>query len=126
MICVFFLFCSTIVNHEAIYPNQVYQFLPNVLTAHNFADGQYFSELEPGNMIRYYDGAWKDYRVTEVLQMQAVPPDSPRPLLDGHSVEWVYNNIYSKDLVLQTCVKKGNNWTWGRLFVIAEEVCLDC
>lgn len=128
MIVVFFLFCSVILHQEAIpvYPGYVSEFLPNVLIAHNSLDGKYFSEIKEGYMIRYWDGKeWIDYKVTDIVEMQAVDPLSPTSdfIEDGvtyTSLE-VAERIYSKDLVLQTCIEKDGNPYWGRLFVIAEK-----
>lgn len=135
-ICVFFLFCSAIVSQPDIphYDGAVIRFdkAPNVLLAHNFQDGQYFDDIQTGNMLRYRDAeGWHDYLVTEILAFQAIPPDSEKPLLyDGkryYSPEWVYKNVYNlpHTLVLQTCIYKDGDLNWGRLFVIAEKQWLD-
>ena len=127
MLCVLFLFCSLIVNQRTAptYDDYVARYLPNVFIAHNALDGQYFGEIKIDAMIRYYDGTWTDYKVTDILQMQAIPPDSITAILfDGvnsYSATWVHNNIYDKDLVLQTCIYKDGNWNWGRLFIVAEK-----
>lgn len=111
MICVFWLFCSLVMNQTTapIYEGQVAQFRPNVLIAHNYLDGVYFKELEPGDMIRYYDGEWEDYKVTQVYETK-----NPDP-------KWVYREVFTKDLVLQTCIYKDGDLNWGRLFVVAEK-----
>lgn len=117
MICALFLFCSLIVNNQAVtlYPGAVSRFdVPAiVLLAHNTRDGQYFDDLEVGDMVRYYEGEWQDYRVREVREIEAatlVP-------------EQVYREIYNipETLVLQTCIEKDGDLKWGRLFVIAEK-----
>jgi hypothetical protein len=105
------------------YDGAVARYAPNILIAHNSQDGQYFDEINVGNLIRYYDGEWKDYRVTEVLRYRAIPSNSLTPtLFDGawHSTAWVYGNIYNKSLILQTCIYKDGDWQWGRLFVVAQ------
>jgi hypothetical protein len=125
VICVFFLFCSMIINSPTapLYDGAVARYASNVLIAHNSNDGQYFDEINVGNLVRYYNGEWKDYRVTEVLRYRAIPSDSLAPtLFDGawHSTAWVYGNIYNKSLILQTCIYKDGDWQWGRLFVVAQ------
>lgn len=133
MICVLLLFCSMIVSGGVpSAPGMVSRFqIPygNVYLAHNDLDGQFFSELAPGQFIRFNDGKeWIDYEVTEVIEAQALEPYSlTTPLMvygKWRSPEWVHRNIYTgKDrLVLQTCIYKDGNWAWGRLFIVAERL----
>ena len=131
MICAFFLFCSLIVPGTTV-PDQMGQVgkftpAPNVILAHNYLDGSYFSQLQPGNVVHVDDAGWKSYRVREVIEAQALHPESDTtPLwIDGawRDPAWVWVNVYwNNDLVLQTCVYRADLWTWGRLFVIADRV----
>jgi hypothetical protein len=139
MICILFVFCSAIMSYAAVgvptYPGYVSTFNPNpmfaehpaiVLVAHNNLDGRYFVDIQEGDMIRYYDGEWWDYRVTHIIEAQAKETTTKTPLLiDGTwlSPSWVHSTVFNGEdrLVLQTCIRKKDNWTWGRLFVIAEK-----
>ena len=123
MICVFFLFCSLIINSPTVPISEGYvsQFTYDVFVAHNHLDGKYFSEIEIGDMLRYYSDEWNDYKVTDIRKMQAI---TPALFLEGdtyYTVPQIYQKIYSRDLVLQTCIYKDGDPAWGRLFVIAEE-----
>lgn len=129
MLCVLFLFCSAVLSQADAppYPGYVAQFAPNVLIAHNTLDGGYFAEIAEGDMLRYYDGKWKDYRVSQVIRAQALTPDSPTSLFlwDGqiYSPPALWGRLYQPDaLTLLTCIRRGDLWTWGRLFVIGKRV----
>lgn len=111
MICVWLLFCSTILHsndYVSVYPGTVTQIEApaNVLLAHNFADGEYFFKMPEGAEIVYSD---KKYIVTDVIETEGF--------------EYIPSQINDPDvLLLATCIKKGDNWTWGRLWIIAEEL----
>lgn len=127
MICVFLLFCSTILNQQTapIYPGRVAQFLPNVFIAHDSLDGRFFSEIGIGDEVLYLDPELRRYQVTDVIEMQAVDPTSTTSDFIENGVTYtslqVAERIYGNDLVLQTCIEKDGNPYWGRLFVIAEK-----
>lgn len=129
MICVFFLFCSTILTGPAApdLPGYVahYDRAPGiVLIAHNHLDGQHFAGIQEGMLIRYHDGSSRRYyRVERIWQLQAVPSDSLTPTLyDGsrpYSLEWVYEEIFVDSLTLMTCIERDGDPLWGRLFIQA-------
>jgi hypothetical protein len=111
VICAFFIFCSVIVNNPEVtlYPGAVSR-IDNMLAAHNYMDGQYFSALHVGDYLNYKQDGWKRYQVTEILTYEA-----------GTNDAGTLAYIHSQDLVLITCIPKGDNPTWGRLLVIAKE-----
>jgi hypothetical protein len=129
MLCILFLFCSLVTYGEV--PSQMgrVSYLPSnaiTLLAHNYLDGYYFSDIETGDMIRYYSDEWTDYKVTRVIEAQALKLDTANTplLIDG---AWltpvqVHRKILNDpdSLVLLTCLYKNDSWTWGRLFVVAE------
>jgi hypothetical protein len=100
------------------------------LLAHNYLAGQFFSNLSSGATITavYGDGSTKNYTVSEVRQYQALSPtsvysdfvnvnDNSKTLSSSD----LFNETFGKNgaLVLQTCINKNGNSSWGRLFVIA-------
>ncbi len=96
-----------------------------VLLAHNDFSGRYFHSLSYEDPI-YYQG--KTYRVTELLSLQALTPDSPTSeFVNLESGKYLTTNAawylaYDRPgyIVLQTCIPRGDVKTWGRFFVIAE------
>jgi hypothetical protein len=126
MICVFFLLCSSILQGNIpTYPDVVSQFNAPALVfiAHNTEDGQYFDDIQVGNVIHYNDGnEWMGYA------MQATEPDSPRTRLiwngDALTPEQIHQQIFNvpDTLILFTCIYKDGNFRWGRLFVIADRI----
>lgn len=100
------------------------------ILAHNYLAGGYFFGLSSGSTITviYGDGSKKDYTVSEVRQYQALNPSSVYSnfvnLSDTSkqlSSTDLFYETYGKSgaLVLQTCISKNGNSSWGRLFVIA-------
>lgn len=121
-ICLLLVFCSTILELPTApqFPGAVAR-RDNLIFAHSTLDGQYFYEIEPGDMLRVYDQEWIDYRVTDILRLQAVPPHSLTPQLIAER-PYTYQEIFGvHDLVLQTCITRDGNPEWGRLFVFAEK-----
>ena len=100
------------------------------LVAHNYLGGQFFNDLEIGDRIYIMNGFGrkKNYRITEMLRYQAVNPRSTRSnfinLKNNQlcTATDVFKRIYTgkHHLVLQTCIKKGKNEEWGRIFIIAQ------
>lgn len=99
------------------------------LLAHNYLSGASFSKLSSGTEIILVlgDGSTKKYQVTAIKKYQALSPtdpysdfvnlDNPDATLTSTDV---FNETYgSGGLVLQTCISKNGNSSWGRLFVIA-------
>ena len=115
--------------------NQVTQFamasqFGNVgLLAHNYLSGKSFSQMAVGQEVRlvYGDGRVEYFIVTEILQYQALQPNSPwssfRNLDDDTtlSAEQMFKRVYTGDrhLTFQTCIQAEGISSWGRLFVVA-------
>lgn len=105
------------------------------LMAHNYLAGEAFFGLQVGQSVRlvYGDGRSVLYRVREIQRYQALNPDSTStefiglqnaiaPILTATEL---FDRTYGQQehlLVLQTCIAKGEEDSWGRLFVIAEPV----
>lgn len=102
------------------------------LLAHNYLLGEQFFSVEQGKILSlvYGDGRAQTYRVKQILQYQALSPDSPySDFLDLNdpngaviSVTDLFYKVYTQNgqLVLQTCIEANGDPSWGRLFVIAE------
>lgn len=105
------------------------------ILAHNYLAGQYFFQLQPNQIIllTYGDGSVAYYRISQVLQYQAISPFDPYTnfvdLQTNETVDVVsvFNTVYAHEdrLVLQTCIDANGNSSWGRLFVIAEPYEMD-
>lgn len=102
------------------------------LLAHNYLSGASFSKLGSGTeiVLVYGDGSTKKYQVSAVKKYQALSPSDPysdfvnvdNPDTTLSSTD-VFNETYgSGGLVLQTCINKNGNSSWGRLFIIASPV----
>ena len=99
------------------------------LIAHNYLAGRHFSELNIGDPVYVMDGHGhkKPYQVREMLQYQALDPHNVRSNFRDletekiFTVSDVFRRIYmgQHHLILQTCIKKGNNDEWGRCFILA-------
>ena len=100
------------------------------LVAHNYLGGRVFNDLEIGDKIYIMNGFGrkKNYRITEMLRYQAVNPRSTRSNFINlknnqlFTATDVFKRVYTgrHHLVLQTCIKKGRNEEWGRVFIIAQ------
>ena len=100
------------------------------LIAHNYLGGRFFGDLKIGDKIYIMDGFGrkKNYRIIETLRYQAVNPRSTRSnfinLKNNQlcTATDVFKRVYTgrHHLVLQTCIKKGRNQEWGRIFIIAQ------
>jgi hypothetical protein len=98
--------------------------------AHNYLAGQQFFGLRLGDEISviYGDGRTEAYRVTHVYRYQAVEPQSAYSdfidLYTGSRTDaaGLFRRVYmgDKHVTFQTCIAKGGQLSWGRLFVIAE------
>jgi hypothetical protein len=99
------------------------------LLAHNHLSGRFFSQLAVGQEVRlvYGDGKVETFIVTEVLQYQALQPNSPwssfRSLADDTTLSagQMFKRVYAGDhhVTFQTCIYADGNASWGRLFIIA-------
>lgn len=99
------------------------------LLAHNYLAGAPFEQVKVGDLVNvtYADGSVKTFKVEQTLRYQALTPTSPySKFVDLQTnktmnVTAVFTSIYGvKDrLVLQTCIEKNKEPSWGRLFIIA-------
>ena len=99
------------------------------LLAHNYLSGKSFSKIAVGQEVRlvYGDGRVEYFIVAEVLQYQALQPNSPsssfRSLHDNTTLntEQMFKRVYGGDrhLTFQTCIQAEGISSWGRLFVVA-------
>jgi hypothetical protein len=99
------------------------------LLAHNNLSGSLFSKLAVGQEVRlvYGDGKVETFVISEVLQYQALDPNSPyssfRDLSSDKTLtaEQLFKKVYTGDrhVTFQTCIAGPGSLSWGRLFVIA-------
>ena len=99
------------------------------LLAHNYLSGKSFSQLTVGQEVRlvYGDGRVEYFIVAEVLQYQALQPNSPwssfRGIHDNTTLtaEQMFKRVYAGDrhVTFQTCIQAEGISSWGRLFVVA-------
>ena len=99
------------------------------LLAHNYLSGKSFSQIAVGQEVRlvYGDGRVEYFIVTEILQYQALEPNSPwssfRNLNDNTilNAEQMFKRVYAGDrhVTFQTCIQAEGISSWGRLFVVA-------
>jgi hypothetical protein len=130
-VCVLRLFCSLVVQGNIPdVAGQVSRFDVPALTflAHIELDGQYFDDIKQDEIIYYFDKEWAAYQVKEIIVAEASDPYSKYTYLLIHDL-WrppieTYMLIYGQagKLILQTCVERHGNYSWGRLFVIAEPI----
>jgi hypothetical protein len=102
------------------------------LLAHNFAAGSNFPQIEMNQIVHvvYGDGKTSDFKVKTIMEFQALSPDSVTSSFlnlatnEKLSAARLFETIYkgTPHLVLQTCIAKGNESSWGRMFIIAEPV----
>jgi hypothetical protein len=100
------------------------------LLAHNHLAGEGFASLKKGQEIYliYGDGKILVVIVTEILQYQALEPNSVASdfvnLDDGYvlTAPELFAKVYNRpgQIILQTCIAMEGNPSWGRLFVIAK------
>lgn len=100
------------------------------LLAHNNMAGKRFFEMKQGQKVSliFGDGTVKRYAVKNVLQYQALSPNSYASdfvdLRTGEQISgadlFTLAYLGSDHITFQTCIAKNGISTWGRLFVIAE------
>ena len=108
------------------------QYGVTALLAHNNLLGENFFKIQKNQNITliYGDGHTSAFRVADIRRYQALNPTSPYStfldLDNGNereiSANDLFYSIYTTDgrLVLQTCIEKDGELSWGRLFIIAE------
>lgn len=98
--------------------------------AHNYLAGASFFDLVVGSQltVTYADGHRLTYMVREIRHLQAINPNSPTTSfldLDHGNVKLTTAQLFMQTygvedrLILQTCIAKDNELSWGRLFIIA-------
>jgi hypothetical protein len=102
------------------------------ILAHNYLAGADFFNLQDGDVIQvvYGDGLIQQYEIIEVLEYQALSPNSPTSAFidletdEQLSATQLFNRVYtgSHHLTMQTCIQVGSEDSWGRLFLIAEPI----
>jgi hypothetical protein len=102
------------------------------LLAHNFAAGSFFTDIQVGDVINtiYGNGDISQYKVSKIVRYQALSPESASSnfvdLVSGEKLTAakLFEKVYKGDrhLVLQTCIAKDNEASWGRLFILADPV----
>ena len=102
------------------------------LLAHNYLSGRHFSILEIGDNIKlvYGDGEIREYQIVDIQRYQALQPDSPSSKFldlgtgEDLSATQLFKRVYfgNHHLTLQTCIQKGAEDSWGRLFIIANPI----
>lgn len=102
------------------------------LLAHNYLAGSSFSELAVGQEIRivYGDGDVEYYQVSIISSFKAINPLSATSnFIDldtnmEYTVQEIFSQFYmgKEHVTFQTCIAKGNEASWGRLFVVAYPV----
>lgn len=109
------------------------QFGSTGFLAHNHLVGENFSQLGFGDIVNivWGDGKTESFLITDIRKFQATNPTSPYSNfidLDQEntvlSAEQLFYQTYGIEgnLILQTCIAKDNDLSWGRLFVIAEPI----
>jgi hypothetical protein len=102
------------------------------LLAHNFSSGSQFFYLQLNGKINliYGDGTTKEFTITDVDRYQAVSPTSPYSdfinLSTGEilTAEQMFIKYYTGNphVTFQTCIQQGDQSSWGRLFIVAQEL----
>jgi hypothetical protein len=100
------------------------------LLAHNYLAGDDFFLLEKRQLVHliYGDGRTETYVIRHFWQYQALSPKSVTSnfvdLDTGEQLtaSQLFLKVYNRpgDLVLQTCIYRDGESSWGRLFIIAE------
>jgi len=114
--------------------NMASQYGVTALLAHNHLIGETFFKVKEGDVLTivYGDKTYQEYRVEEIRRYQALTPNSPYSkfinLADPDkkviTATDLFYEIYTQKgtLVLQTCIEKDGELSWGRLFIIATPV----
>jgi hypothetical protein len=102
------------------------------LLAHNYLSGDLFFDLEIGMEINlvYGDETLKQYRVAEIERFEKIDKWSNNSdyvnIQTGErfSTQDLFARMYSggDKVTFQTCIKKGSDWSWGRIFIVATPI----
>lgn len=102
------------------------------LLAHNYLSGDLFFSLDLDQVVNlvFGDGSIVQYVITDIQSYEKLPgsiQDSYYRNLDTGE-DWstpdLFNLVYTGGdrITFQTCIKKGSDWTWGRIFIIATPI----
>jgi hypothetical protein len=102
------------------------------LLAHNYLSGSTFPQLKKGDVVVvvYGDGHTEKFLISTILKYQALNPNdvnSEFKDLDTQSTltaDQLFAKVYrgSRHVTFQTCIEKDGNYSWGRLFILAEPI----
>lgn len=99
------------------------------LLAHNYLLGKDFFQLEVGSRLHivYASGRTKAYQVYAIKDYQALSLYTFRELGAQNNIGQypLFDQIYRANndrVVLQTCIERGGNLSWGRRFILARPV----
>lgn len=102
------------------------------LLAHNYLSGELFDQLTVGQEVRivYGNRLVRRYQVASVQRFQKLNPSDLQSeyldLSDGMKMTTtqVFQEFYqgSEHVTFQTCLKEGEMWNWGLVFVVATPV----
>lgn len=106
------------------------QFGSTGLLAHNHLAGSNFSSLDVNDLIVLVTAnkEYKFFKIEKISSYQALSPKSPYSnFVDLNNPSTVlsavdlFMEVYTEEesLVIQTCIAKGNEPSWGRLFIQA-------
>lgn len=98
------------------------------LLAHNDLAGKLFFDIQQGAQIIlvYGNGRTETFIVKSIQQYEALPQGIYKNT--GTQMLWntsdLFNTMYSGDyhVTLQTCIENNGDFSWGRLFIIAQPV----
>lgn len=99
------------------------------LLAHNHLAGKSFSQLAVGQEVRliYGNGRVEYFVITEILQYQALQPNSMRSAFrdlatdETITANQLFERVYTgeRHVTFQTCIEANGNLSWGRSFIVA-------
>ena len=104
------------------------------LLAHNYLSGSRFFQLKENQdvFLIYGDGRNVRYRISHIVEFQALNPTSPfsnfidvsDPTNGILTSGELFNRVYTTEqqLVFQTCIEVNGEPSWGRLFIIANRI----
>jgi len=102
------------------------------LLAHNYLSGELFDRLAVGQEVRivYGNRLVRHYKVASIERFQKLSPSDLQSeyldLSDGMKMttSQVFREFYqgSEHVTFQTCLKEGEIWNWGLVFVVATPI----
>jgi hypothetical protein len=101
------------------------------LLAHNYLSGDLFFSLEIDQEVNlvYGDGRVMRYQITDIQSYEKLMPGHNSLYLnidsrEKLSTQELFQRMYSggNRVTFQTCIKKGSDWSWGRIFIIADPI----